>query len=331
MKKMITVLHDISKIKERFPGASEDFSSVVTIGNFDGFHRGHRALLKTLQDCAAKYGVPSVVVTFSPHPTQVLFPDRSSQRMFEFKDQSQILTEIGVDILVEESFTKAYAELSPEEFFLNKIWRNLKPRALIVGYDFCFGKNRSGNLNKLQQLCQQSGVEFVVEPACLWQGQPISSSRIREALREGDARSASQMLGRFYYFSGVVDQGARRGTSIGIPTANIYPQLEFVPRWGVYASHTIWQGQRFFSITNFGISPTFTLSKEDQLGQDFRRSMMKVETHIFEFAKDIYGHEIKVELLEFIRPERKFDGVDSLLQQIQEDVLVAENILNGNK
>ncbi|MNK52437.1 Riboflavin biosynthesis protein RibF [compost metagenome] len=297
-------------------------SSVVTIGNFDGVHRGHQQLIETVVREARHYGVPSVVYTFHPHPVKVLHPERPTQRLFDLKDQQEQFAERGVDLIIIEEFTKDFSQISPQEFFEKYLLEKLHPKTLVVGHDFSFGADRAGNLAFLENLCRQKGIRLIIIPPFQLDGKPVSSTRIRDELKQGEVQKANELLGRTYYLRGHVEKGFQRGRTIGVPTANIHPDVEFVPRQGVYCTLTKFGGHMHPSITNIGINPTF---HED------KKSPIKIETHLFDFDAQLYGMEVEVYLLKFLRDERRFSGIDELKAQIQADIQEARRYFDEQK
>lgn len=297
-------------------------ASVVTIGNFDGVHLGHRHLLKTVTQEAGFLGVPSVVYTFHPHPVKVLHPERGPQRLFDLKDQQDQMNEAGIHTLIVENFTREFAQVSAREFLEEFLLKPLAPKTLVVGHDFSFGADREGNLHTLEQYCRTHNIKLIVIPPFQFDGAVVSSSRIRALLKQGDIESAERLLGRRYYLRGPVEKGFQRGRTIGVPTANVHPDVEFLPRLGVYVTLTGWGGKLLPSITNIGINPTFTEGK---------KKPVKVETHIFDFNAEIYGAEVQVHLLHFLRDEKKFSGLEELKDQIQKDFSAAGKYFDEQK
>lgn len=294
--------------------------SVLTVGNFDGVHLGHQKLLEELVLKAKNLNLPSVVCTFKPHPRTVLRPDLPVHRLFDYNDQAECMESLGVDYLIEEKFTKDFSLMNAEEFLDLYIVRYFKPKHMVVGYDFNFGKDRSGGKDFLKAYCVKNNIGLTVVEAYEKHGQIVSSSSIRKLLEHGDLQRAEEFLGRKYYLRGPVRVGFKRGRQIGVPTANVSPDIEFVPRKGVYFSTVYWKDKTFNSITNIGYNPTF----------ENDNSYLKVETHIFDFNQEIYGEQIKVELLQFHRDEMKFAGVDALKQQIEKDKVEARKYFNEN-
>lgn len=296
-------------------------SSVVTIGNFDGVHLGHQELISRVLKASKRLHATPVALTFHPHPSRILRPDKPVARLFDQVDQRERLELLGLEVLIEEPFTKAFSEIEAEEFFENWIWRPLSPKGVVIGHDFAFGHHREGGRGYLETLCARRGIELEVVPAVLFEGKPVSSTRIREALTRGDVEEAAHFLGRPYYLKGEVQQGEQRGRTIGVPTANLKPFTEFIPRQGVYVSRTRVGTQTFRSITNLGSNPTFHCEPG---------APVKAETHLFDFASDLYGREIRVELLHFLRDEKKFSGLEDLQSQIARDLADARRFFDDH-
>ena len=290
-------------------------SSVLTIGNFDGVHLGHQKLLKALVTTAQELNTQSIVCTFKPHPRAILRPDEPVHRLFDYKDQADMIEKLHVNFLIEEKFSKDLALMSAESYLENYIERFYKPIHLVVGYDFNFGNQRTGNTDFLKIFCDKKKWGLTVVPAVEKEGIIVSSSQIRKMLEHGDLKKAEEFLGRPYYLRGPVRVGYKRGRILGVPTANLSPEIEFAPRLGVYFSKVLYKGRIFPSITNIGINPTFENSDP----------YLKVETHIFNFDQDIYGEHISVELCHFHRDEQKFTSIDLLKIQIFKDIGLAKN------
>lgn len=295
-------------------------SSVVTIGNFDGVHRGHQQLVEMVVREAQHYDVPSVVYTFNPHPVKVLHPDRPTYRMFDFRDQQQQFASLGIEHLIIENFTLEFAAVTARDFLEEYILKWLNPKTLVVGHDFSFGAYREGNIPFLEKFCHEKGIGLFIIPPFQYLGSTVSSSRIRRSLQEGNIDEANDLLGRQYYLRGQVEHGFRRGRTIGFPTANIHADVEFVPRKGVYCTLVRIGDKEYPSVTNIGVNPTF----EDG-------DKIKVETYIFDFNSSLYGQEIEVKLLKFLRDEQKFSGIEELKKQIEKDCIEAKAFFNESQ
>lgn len=302
-------------------------ASVVTIGNFDGVHLGHQQLIDTVVREAQFYGIPSVVYTFDPHPLKVVVSERSAgknvARLFDLKDQQEQFAARGVNIVIVEPFTKEFAQVTAQDFLSEYLFKNLRPKTLVVGHDFSFGAKRGGTISFLEQFCANNGIRLIIIPPFQNKNIVVSSSKIRDALAAGDVETANGLLGRSYYVRGHVQKGFQRGRLIGVPTANIHPDVEFMPRKGVYATYTKFGGQLHKSITNIGVNPTFNEA-------DGTQNLMKIESHIFDFNAQLYDVEVEVILLHFIRDEKKFNGIEELKNQIQSDIHEVQGFFDGN-
>lgn len=296
-------------------------ASVVTIGNFDGVHLGHQQLIDTVVREAKHFGVPSVVYTFHPHPVKVLHPERATYRLFDLKDQTEQFAERGIEHVIIEEFTKDFSQVSADDFLENYIEAFLHPKTLVVGHDFSFGAERAGNLKFLEDYCSRRGIRLIIIPPFRVEGHLVSSSQIRECLKNGEVEKASSLLGRTYYMRGHVEKGFQRGRTIGVPTANVHPDVEFMPRLGVYCTLTKFGGHFHPSVTNIGVNPTF---------QQQGSSPVKIETHLFDFNAQLYGLEVEVYLLHFMRDEMKFSGLDELKVQIAKDIAETRRYFNDH-
>ncbi len=287
---------------------------VLSIGNFDGVHRGHQHLLARLRARAAELGAPSCVYTFEPPPRVVLAPQQHQPRILPWPEKFRLLGQHGVEHVVVERFTRAFAQHPAEWFARQLLGARLQPRALVVGYDFRFGKARAGDLAMLQKLLPGVPIEQV--SALELDGEVVSSSRIRTLVREGQVERARELLGRPHTVRGTVVPGDQRGRTIGFPTANLETDAELLPSNGVYAVFAcIDGGDPLPAVANLGVRPTF----------DGRRYL--IEVHLLEGGRELYGHELAVSFVTRVRDERRFDGPDALVAQIRADVIVAREAL----
>ncbi len=284
-------------------------ASVVSLGNFDGLHLGHRQLLGHAVARAREVGIPSVAITFDPHPALVVAPERKPRLLSTPRQKLAILQELGLDYAWVVPFSRAFSELEPLRF-LELLARTAKPVELHVGSAFRFGKDRTGDLEVLQAWgatvgCRVQGHGFRDE-----EGEPISSSRVRALLEEGEVQGAARLLGRPYSLTGVVEDGDRRGRHLGFPTANLAWEQEQLPAPGVYITQVQGgplEGLRL-GMTNIGEKPTF---------QGLR---LTVETYLPDFSGDLYGSHLEVGFLRRLRGEQRFASLDDLVAQIQRDV-----------
>lgn len=296
--------------------------SVVTIGNFDGVHLGHQQLIEAVVRQARRLKIPGIVYTFHPHPVKVLHPERATVRLFDLRDQQEQFAQQGIDAVIIEEFTTAFSQISATEFLRDYIMKKLNPQVLVVGHDFSFGADREGNIPFLENFCATHKIQLIIIPPFEYDGAPVSSSRIRQSLKDGNMTEVRKLLGRPYYLRGIVEHGHRRGHAIGVPTANVHPDVDFIPRLGVYCSQTQVAENTYPSVTNIGVNPTFTAG---QIG-----APIKVETHILDFNGDLYGKEVEIYLYQFLRDEKKFSSIEDLKNQIASDILDARGYFDEN-
>ena len=294
---------------------------VCAVGNFDGVHKGHQAVIAAAKSCANKSGLPLAVVTFSPHPRQYFRPSDAPFLLQTKSSKNTCLAALGVQYVIHVHFNKTLQELSPEVFVEDVLIKAFSVRYLFAGSDFAFGKSRAGSMNSLAEMGKRFGLD--VHPVDLFAdtGQmPISSSRIRAALQAGQINLAAEMLGRQPSISGPVVMGDQRGRLLNFPTANLKLGECLEPAFGVYAVKTEidkadgWR-QLIEGVTNIGRRPTVN-----------DRGVL-AETHLFDFDEEIYGCQLTVHLHAFLRPEQKFDGLDALRDQIAKDAEQARQIL----
>jgi riboflavin kinase/FMN adenylyltransferase len=290
--------------------------TLLTIGVFDGVHLGHRYLIRKLTQRAAEGNFLSGVVTFNSNPKAVLSPRTKLARLTTLEERVRLLKSLGVDLVVPITFTTEVAALSAREFVLY-LKKYLKLRGLVIGPNFALGRGREGNAATLQSLGQELGFTVEVVKPLLVEDTLVSSTAVREALARGDMKTTTRLLGRYFSLSGPVVGGAERGHHIlGFPTANIQLEPEqAIPEDGVYATLAYVDDKVHQSVTNIGVKPTF--------GKGERT----VEVHIFDFAGDLYGRRLTIELVERLRAEMKFAGPEELAAQIKKDVEQARSIL----
>ena len=280
----------------------------LTIGNFDGVHLGHRELLRRTVAHAREFRVQAVALTFTPHPIRFFTPKARFYEITTMGEKASRMEELGIDVLVVESFTGEIGGMGPEEFARTIVHERMRARCVTVGYDFTFGRNRTGSPGMLQRIGRDLGFEVDVVPPLLRGGAIVSSSRIRELLLSGRVREAEELLCRPYAVSGRVIPGAARGRKLGFPTANIQFVQDLLPLPGVYVIDARVSGVVRRGVANVGFNPTFG---ENSLG---------VEAHLLDFAGDLYGQEMSVRFRDRIRDERKFKSVEELVRQIEKDV-----------
>ncbi len=291
--------------------------SALTIGAFDGVHRGHQALIGQMVAEAHSTGRAAVVLTFFPHPSVVLRGRRPSFYLSSPEEKAEYLSALGVDATVTHPFSLAVSEIRASAF-VERLLTYAKLDELWCGSDFALGHNREGTVEFLQAEGQRHGFRVRVLPPVLIDGEPISSTRIRQTLRDGAVEQAARYLGRPFQLAGQVVEGAKRGRKLGIPTANLAINEErATPALGVYACRAGapgWHGQ---AVVNIGFRPTF----------DGGEARPTIEAHLLDFSGDLYGQTVALEFVARLRPEVKFPGVDALLAQIQRDILEARRLL----
>lgn len=280
----------------------------LSIGNFDGVHRGHQAIVRRLVELAQARGVKAVVLTFEPHPAALLAPEKAPPRLTTSLRKSALLGELGVDVVIEYPTDRTLLELSPEQFFENVIRKELRATGMVEGPNFFFGKDRRGDIRLLDKLCLEAGMSFESLSITESQGELISSSAIRQQLRLGHVAQAARMLGRDYEVSGTVATGARRGRDLNFATANLTGIETMLPADGVYAAIGTVGNSHWGAAVNIGPNPTFG---------DANR---KVEAHLLGFAGDLYGRQLQLRFIERIRDTAAFSSAADLQQQIQSDV-----------
>jgi riboflavin kinase/FMN adenylyltransferase len=308
------LIEDIEKIEKPFKNA------VITIGNFDGVHIGHQALFHAVIEKADAIGGTSIAMTFEPHPIRVLKPNGHPPLITLYRQKVELISSTGIDVLIGVPFTLEFAAIPARQFVEDLLIKRIGMRAIVVGKDYTFGKDRKGNLAMLQELGQALGFEVIVmdwiEMNSTLQGR-ISSTRIRKLVMAGKVAKARNLLGRNYQIRGTVATGRDRGGKLlGCPTANINLYDELCPQTGVYAVTVECIGQKFKGVANIGYSPTF----DDHL--------FTVEVHLLDFSDNLYDQEIRVNFIERIRDEKKFNSIADLSAQIQKDVQTARGLLN---
>jgi riboflavin kinase/FMN adenylyltransferase len=301
---------DLKDIKTPFERA------VVTIGNFDGVHLGHQLLFSEVVGRAYRNNGTSVVVTFDPHPLEVLRPD-GIKLISNTEQKIELMRLAGIDVLVIIPFDQEFAKTPALDFVNNILIGTIGVQDLVVGYDYAFGRGREGNINFLRNQGRENGFPVTVVEAHYEDDMLVSSTRIRELVIDGRMRDVRKLLGRYYQIRGEVQRGRQRGgKEVGFPTANLkVSEDDLCPKKGVYVTQVIYDGKMYGSVSNIGYNPTFDENK------------LVAETHIFDFNHDIYGHPIKINLLRYLRGEKKFSSVAELSAQIRKDIEIAHEVL----
>jgi len=291
---------------------------VLTIGNFDGVHLGHQAVLRQVKAIAASLNLPAVVMVFEPQPLELFKPEAAPARLTRFREKYHWLASLGLDRLLCVNFNAAFAAQDPQLFIEQLLLGKLGVRHLIVGDDFCFGKNRAGNFALLQQAAAQFGFGLTSTASLKQDDKRVSSTLVRQALEHNELKLAAQMLGRPFSLMGRVRHGEKVGRQLGFPTANVWLYRNKLPVRGVYAIEALTEHGHFHGVANIGARPTLQ-GKQEQL-----------EAHFFDFQGDLYGQQIEVLLRHKIRAERKFASLAELRQQIQLDAAAARQFFSNN-
>jgi riboflavin kinase/FMN adenylyltransferase len=306
---MIPVFDDWPAVPAEWTGG------VIAMGNFDGVHRGHQTLLAEAKEQARALEAPLVVLTFEPHPRQFFVADTGPFRLTLPPAKVRLLAGQGVQAVLAQRFDPAFAAIGAQAFIDNVLLQGMGARHVVCGYDFTFGARRGGNVERLREMAAERAFGVSVLDPVTHEGEIYSSTRIREALRAGWASEASDLLGHHWEIEGVVEQGDKRGRTIGFPTANVALGEHLRPRFGVYAVRALVGGEWLNGVANLGKRPTV-----GKLQENF-------EVHLFDFAGDLYGQVLRVAIVDFIRPEMKFAGLDALKAQIAADGEAARQIL----
>ncbi|MFZ4440001.1 MAG: bifunctional riboflavin kinase/FAD synthetase [Syntrophales bacterium] len=307
---------DVIRGSEKIPARMQ--RAVMTIGNFDGVHLGHRFIFLKLVEEARRADCSAVVISFDPHPKMVLHPDRQPFYLItSLEEKIRLIADLGIDALILIPFSLDYARMTAEAFVREILWEKLQIRKILIGHDYTFGRGKEGNETFLTEAGRHLGFAVEVINAFCIGDTVISSTKIRDALLAGEVGFAAKLLGRPYNLSGRVVSGNRRGGDLGFPTANIAPDKELVPARGVYAIRCLHEGKRHDGVLNIGFNPTFADGK------------LSIEAHIFDFHGNIYGEILDVHFIERIRDEVRFTSPEQLITQINRDVVRAREILKS--
>ncbi|MGV2497774.1 bifunctional riboflavin kinase/FAD synthetase [Pelagerythrobacter aerophilus] len=301
--------------RERIPEPLR--GAIIALGNFDGFHKGHQAVAHEAIEWARAEGRPAIIATFDPHPVRFFKPEVPPFRLTTLEQRQELYLAAGATAMLVFHFDAELANTTAEDFVRVLLADRLGVAGVVTGEDFTFGKGRAGDRTRLAELGREAGIAARAVQPVMEGGAPISSSRIREALREGEPQAAATLLTRPFAIRGVVEHGDKRGRDIGYPTANLSIENYLRPRFGIYAvtGRVLATGQVLKGAANIGVRPQFEPPKE------------LLEPHFFDFAGDLYGQEIEVAFHHFLRPEAKFDSLDALVAQIERDCDEARELL----
>ena len=309
----MNVIYDLDSLKQRLN------NPVLTIGNFDGVHKGHLALFDIVKKRAKAIGGQSAVMTFDPHPVKIVKKGNGPALITQTEQKLCLISNAGIDVILCIPFTAQFASIPAESFVKDILLDKIGVKELVVGYDYTFGRNRTGNLALLQKMGKELGFQVHLVGPVHIDHTVVSSTSIRTLVREGNLAEARMLLGRDYQIWGTVVKGANRGGRLlGFPTANIKPGDELLPKRGVYAVMVEVDERLFCGVTNVGFNPTFG------------ENSLSIETYILDFSEDILGKKIKIKFLDRIRDEKTFGGVKELTDQIALDVQEARRLLSAS-
>lgn len=285
-------------------------NTVLTLGTFDGIHPGHLKIIGRLVSCSKEKGCRNVVITFYPHPRTILGNDNSVKMLTTQEEKIELLEKLGVENLLIINFTKEFASLSAEDFIYDYLINGIGLTEIVLGHDHHFGKGRRGNAELLQKIADKEGFIVTKAEAFMIDGEAVSSTKIRNAIAEGDIIRANRLLGRNYEFSGIVVGGDKRGRELGFPTANIKlsSQEKLLPASGVYAVKVMVENERHTGLLSIGKRPTF-----------YNQGELVSEVYIYDFNREIYGAKVTTELVERLRGEVKFNSAEELINQMNTD------------
>jgi len=289
--------------------------SVVAQGTFDGIHLGHQAVIRTAVERAQALGVRPVAVTFDPNPLAVLRPADAPPELLPLDERLERIAELGPDVCLVIPFTPEFSLVEAEDYVREVLLGLLGAREIVVGFNHAFGRGARGTPELLRRLAEPAGAVVHVVPPLRVDGVAVSSTSIREALRDGDVRRAASLLGRPYAIAGVVARGAARGRTLGFPTANLAASSSLFLADGVYAARASWEGGAAGAVVNVGVRPTVD------------GATRLVEAHLFDVTPDLYGRRLRLEFHDRIRPERRFGSLDELRSQIADDSTTARRLL----
>ena len=311
--------HSLEEVPIHHSALGAEKNAWLTIGVFDGIHRGHREIIRKLTTDAHANDAPAVLLTFDPHPASVL-SGQEIKCLTTPDERAELLAGLGVDIVITQRFTRELSTATAFEY-MSQLKRTLNLKHLLIGYDFALGKGREGNANRLKEIGNELGYSVEVIHALSDESGVISSTEIRKLVATGNVTEAAKLLGYNYSLSGEIIYGAGRGRTINFPTANIdYPKQKATPINGIYACWAYLGNEKFMAATNIGFNPTFTPERQTP----------SLEAYLLDFDRNIYGQQLKVEFVARIRDELKFNSVEELIEKIHEDVNKTRELLTGN-
>lgn len=307
------------QIFEDIRNLQKNLNTVLTLGTFDGIHLGHQKIIRTLINRSRENNYRNVLITFYPHPRTVVSNSFDIKLLTTQKEKQEIFENLGVQNLLTIKFDKEFASLSPEEFINQYLINSIGVSEIILGHDHHFGKGRGGNAELLTQIGKQKGFTVKIIDPFYVENEIVSSTKIRNALLSGDVIKANKMLGRNYSFTGIVVSGDKRGRELGYPTANIRlsSQEKLLPAIGVYAVNVFVENEKYNGLLSIGNRPTF-----------YNDGEVVTEVYIYNFDREIYGETLKIELLERLRGEEKFDSANALIEQMNRDKENGQKIFN---
>ncbi|RKY94214.1 MAG: riboflavin biosynthesis protein RibF [Candidatus Hydrothermota bacterium] len=303
------IINGIENITQRFK------NPVVTLGNFDGIHIGHQRIFNRVIEKAKEIDGTSIVFTFEPHPSKVLSPSKKIRLITPYSKKMLLLERLGIDVTINAHFDKKFAEIDAESFVKDILVNKISPKYVIIGYNFCFGKNRQGDTEFLKKMGEIYGFGVEVIPKIIINDNPVNSTLIRKYIREGRISEANHLLGRNFIIIGKVIKGHSRGKALGYPTANIETPFELYPKSGVYAVKVEVEGKIYNGVANIGDNPTF--GDKD----------ISIEVYIMDFDGNLYDKELRIFFVDRIRDEKKFGTPELLKEAIKNDILIAKEIL----
>ncbi len=314
---IMTVIYNLDQLEKPFT------NPVLAIGNFDGVHKGHLTLFNKIKERAALIDGQSVVMTFEPHPIKVMMPENGPPLITPTQQKLKLIEDSGIDIILCVPFTHEFANVSPESFVKDLLVDRIGIKEIVVGYDYCFGHKRAGDIDLLREMGKDLNFKVHVVDKILLDETLVSSTTVRNLVQEGNLSKAKKLLGRDYQVCGTVVKGKNRGGRLlGFPTANLQLIDELTPKLGVYAVKVLIGDKTYNGLTNIGYNPTF------------KNDFFSVETHILDFSEELVGETIRVNFIERLRDEKAFKSVDELAEQITKDMLRAREMfkqMNGQQ